>query len=114
MSIYSEETDPNENVKTSKQEIIDSINEIIEVYGNFTVANVEAESSPFLDTKGKLSHLAEEFMVGNCVVYVYDPSNHSSDEIDQYDEFYEEFEESQLEYILELAEKWVEICSEED
>lgn len=96
-----------------KEVIISKINEIIREYGSFTVADVEAESSPFLDVKGKLSHLAEEFMAGTCVIYVYDPSSHSSDEIDQYDEFYEEFSEKQLDYILELAEKWVEQNAEE-
>lgn len=89
-----------------RQAIISEINEIISEYGTFTVADVEAESSPFLDTKGKLTHLAEEFMEGSCVVYVYDPTSHSSEEIDTYDEFYEEFSEEQLKYILELAQKW--------
>jgi hypothetical protein len=114
MGIYSEQTDPNENVPTTKDEIIEKINRIIKEYGNFTVADVEAESSPILESKGKLSHLAEEFMEGNCIVFVYDPTSHSSDEIDKYDEFYEEFEENQLEYILELAEKWEEQNVEED
>lgn len=92
----------------SKQTIISEINEIIREYGTFSVADVEAESSPFLETKGKLTHLAEEFMDGTCVVCVYDPTSYSSDEIDSYDEFYEEFSEEQLEYILELAQKWAE------
>jgi hypothetical protein len=92
----------------NKQYIIAQINDIIREYGTFTVADVEAESSPYLDTKGKLSHLAEEFMDGTCVVYVYDPTSHSSDEVDSYDEFYEEFSKEQLEYILELAKMWVE------
>lgn len=91
-----------------KQTTISEINEIIREYGSFTVADVEAESSLFLDIKGKLSHLAEEFMDGTCVVYVYDPTSHSSDEIDSYDEFYEEFSEEQLKYLLELAQKWAE------
>lgn len=92
--------------KDKKQIIISEINEIIRDYGSFTVADVWADSSPFLETKGKLSHLAEHFMDGSCVVYVYDPTSPSSDEIDTYDEFYEEFSEEQLEYILELAQKW--------
>lgn len=114
MAIYSENQDPNEVEKTTKDLTIEKINEIIKEYGNFTIADVEADHSPHLDTKGKLSHLAEEFMKGNCVVYVYDPTSHSSDEIDKYDEFYEEFDEDQLEYILELAERWEEQSNEED
>lgn len=96
-----------------KKNIIKKINAIINEFGSFTVANVEAESSPILKAKGKLTHLAEEFMEGNCVVFTYDPSSYSSDEIDKYDEFYEEFEKDQLEYILELAERWKEIQLEE-
>lgn len=91
-----------------KKNIIKEINSIIKEHGSFTVANVEAESSPFLETKGKLSHLIEEFMEGACVVYVYDSSRYSSDEIDVYDEFYEMVSKNQLEYILELAEQWKE------
>ena len=92
----------------SKSKIIQEINKIIALHGKFTVADVDAESSPILDCKGKLSHLAEEFLEGQCVVYVYDPSSHSSDEIDTYDEFYERFDKDQLEYILDLACTWSE------
>ena len=114
MAIYSEDQDPNEKVKTSKEITIDKINEIIKEYGTFTIADVNADHSPFIESKGKLTHLAEEFMDGTCVVVVYDPTSHSSDEIDKYDEFYVDVEESQLEYILELAEKWVEINAEDE
>ena len=113
MAIYSETLDPNEKVKTIKEITIDNINEIIKEYGTFSIAEVEADHSPFIESKGSLTHLAEEFMNGTCVVFVYDPTSHSSDEIDKYDEFYENFDETQLEYILELAEKWVEINAEE-
>jgi hypothetical protein len=40
------------------------------------------------------------------VLFFYDPTSYTSDEIDQFDEFYEEFEKSQLVLILELAERW--------
>jgi hypothetical protein len=99
-------------MKTTIEVIIDKINSIIKEYGEFTVADVYADHSPSLNSKGRLTHLAETFRDGDCTVFVYDPSDYSSDEIDQYDEFYEEFEASQLEYILELAEKWVEINEE--
>jgi hypothetical protein len=35
--------------------------------------------------------------------FTYDPTSYTSDEIDQFDEFYEEFEKSQLVLILGLA-----------
>lgn len=113
MLIHSETQDPNEKVKTSKEVTIDKINEIIKEYGIFTITDVEADHSPFIESKGRLTHLAEEFMNGTCVVFIYDPTSHSSYEIDKYDEFYENFDETQLEYILELAEKWVEINAED-
>lgn len=114
MAIYSEETDPNNIVKSTKDILIDDINKIIKRVGNFTICDVEADHSPILDVKGKLSHLGEEFEEGQCVIYVYDPTSHSSDEIDKYDEFYEEFEESQLEWILELAEIYEEKVADEE
>lgn len=89
--------------------IIDRINSIIQDFGSFTIGEVEADCSPFLNTKGKLSHLAEEFKVDMSTIHVYDPTSSSSDSIDEYEAFYEEFELSQLEYILMLAEKWAEI-----
>lgn len=111
MAIYSEDQDPNEVVKSSKDLIIEKIKEILKEYGSFTIADVEADHSPSLETKGKLVHLGEEFEHGNAIIYVYDPTSHSSDEIDKYDAFYSEFKEEQLEYILELAEKWVEMST---
>ena len=115
MAIYTEETDPNESAgleTTDKQFIIDEINEIIKDYGSFTIADVEAESSPIAYSKGKLTHLMEEFRECGGTIYVYDPTSYSSDEIDEYDEFYEELEDTQLEYILELAQRWAEINEE--
>ena len=104
MAIYSEEIDPNEIEKCRKDILIGEINSIIKECGNFSISDVEADHSPILETKGKLTHLGEEFEVGQCVVYVYDPTSYNSDEVDKYDEFYHNFEESQLEWILEMAE----------
>lgn len=92
-----------------KNTVINKINNICENYGDFTIYEVEADHSPYVPAKGKLTHLMEEFREGGGTVRAYDPSSYSSDEIDEYDEFYEELELSQLEYILELAEKWAEI-----
>lgn len=116
MAIYNEDQDPNEVVKSAKElhkeSVIDDINGIISEFGSFTVADVQADHSPILSSKGRLTTLVEEFYADDTMVYVYDPSSHCSDEIDSYNEHYENIDIEQLEYILELAQKWVEINEE--
>ena len=112
MAIYTEETDPNEKVISERELTIDAINDLIQEHGEFTIADVDADHSPYVESKGKLTHLMEEFREGGGTVRVYDPTSYSSDEIDEYDEFYEELEDEQLEYILELAQRWAEINEE--
>jgi hypothetical protein len=111
MAIYTEELDGNINAGagySNKELIIDEINQIVEEFGEFTIADVEAEHSPYVETKGRLTHLMEEFREGGGTVRVYDPTSYSSDEIDEYDEFYEALDKNQLNYIWELAEQWAE------
>ena len=87
------------------EKIIEQIISLInENDGSFTTAEVFADHSPHFASKGKLTHLIEEFYDDGAKVFVYDPSSYCSDEIDSYAICYEEIEESQLEYILELAE----------
>lgn len=115
MAIYTEEIDPNEKAGldlTEKELTIDAINVLIKEYGEFTIADVYADHSPYVPTKGRLTHLMEEFRQGGGTVRVYDPTSYSSDEIDEYDEFYEALEDTQLQYILELAQEWAEINGE--
>lgn len=113
MEIYNENIDPNTISKPEeekqREQLIGKINFIVEHFGEFSVADVKADHSPYVPTKGKLTHLMEEFREDGGTVRVYDPTSYSSDEIDEYDEFYEELEKSQLEYILELAEQWAEL-----
>lgn len=97
-----------EDEDEQKQRIIDKINAIIEKYDDFTTADVEADSSPFLESEGKLCYLMEEFTIDGGRVYVYDPSSYTSEEIDKYDADYHDLSLSQVEYVLELAEKWAE------
>jgi len=89
------------------------IQAIIQKNGSFTVADVEADHSPYFPSKGRLSHLVEEFDEDGVKVFVYDPQSHSSDEIDSYYATYEEISDDQIEYILELAQKWQEQSEEE-
>lgn len=91
-----------------KLELIIQISDIIKEYGSFSTMEVEAEYSPSLPSRGNIIFLAEEFMEETCVVYVYNSASVSLDEIDVYNETYEEFSEEQLEYILELSHKWKE------
>lgn len=117
MAIYTEETNPNEKAGldlTEKEFTIDEINDIIKEYGEFTIADVDADHSPYVESKGRLVHLMEEFREGGGTVRVYDPRSYSSDEIDEYDEFYDELEDTQLEYILELAQRWAEMHEVKD
>ena len=81
MGIYSEETDPNENVPTTKDEIIEKINSIIKEYGSFTVADVEAvvaveEAERQEEVSGMtapcLSSLLKPHCVGTLVVIHHD------------------------------------------
>jgi hypothetical protein len=96
----------------TKQENIDRINDIVSNHGSFSVSDVEADSSPFLEVSGKLVCLMEDFETDGGVVRVYDPSSHSCDEIDEYFENYSEVSDSQIELILELAERWAETNEE--
>lgn len=95
---------PSTLIKDMKKKI-DKTLAIIAEFGEFTVAEVEADHSPSFPSKGRLTHLVETFRTDGCEVFVYDPKSFSSDEIDQYDIAYEEIEEEQMDYILELAEK---------
>lgn len=44
-----------------KQYLIDEIKYILENWGDFGTREVEAESSPYVDSRGNLVHLAERF-----------------------------------------------------
>jgi len=112
MAIYNEEIDQNDIIKSTeelyKENIIKEIKEIINEFGSFTVSEISADHSPIIEAKGRLSHLVEEFNENDCIVYIYDPSTYNSDELDSYNENYDELEITQLEYILELSNRWIE------
>ena len=116
MAIYSEDEDPNTIEKSEeayhKECTIAEIIKNIEATSEFTVADIEADHSPYLETKGRLTYLAEEFRADGCLIKVYDPNYHNSDEIDSYDEDYEALEISQLELINKYSFEWVEYMNE--
>ena len=114
MAIYSEEEDPNVDryhlspEDEKKEDVINDINDIIKEFGGFSTYDVEADHSPYANSMGRLVALMEEFDVDEGRVYVYDPTSHSGEELDKYDECYWELDLSQLEWILELAQNWAE------
>lgn len=83
-----------------KRTIIKNIKRIIDNYGSFSVAEVEGESSPLINSMGKDSHvLAERFGSSvTGVTYVHET------EIDENEYEYEELSKDTLEEILTLAE----------
>lgn len=90
---------------------IEKIKAIIQEYGSFTTAEVEAESSPFYGSLGKFLGLIENFGAEHCEVVVYKSGD--SEELDMFQVPYEDFlEKETLEEILELCERWKEICNE--
>jgi uncharacterized protein (DUF952 family) len=89
----------------SKKEAISKIKEIIKEYGTFTCADVEATSSPVINSLGKDTHqLAERFYEHKieAVLYVHEQET-DTDFIP-----YEELKNFTLLEILSLAETWKE------
>jgi len=86
-----------------KRTIIKRIKTIIENYGSFDVAEVQADCSPCVTAPGNHTHLAEGFNLNGVTVNVYAPNGFSGDPIDDYELNYEELSKDILEEILFLA-----------
>ena len=111
MAIYTEEIDGNLIDNSEKRELINEIKEIITNYGTFGTGEVQADHSPEVpNQKGNLTHLIEKFNLDSVEVEVYGNWENS---IDNYTLTYKELDVETLEYILELAQNWEEINSEE-
>lgn len=87
----------------TKELIIESIKAIIAEYGSFTTADVEATSSPVINSMSKDCHeLGERFDMNgvNTIIYVHETESGGG--------FvnYEELDENTLEEILLLAQDW--------
>lgn len=89
-----------------KQQVIDRINNLIELNGPFTTADVMATSSPVIRSGKKTCTLAERFHRNSCegVDYVHETETGSDD----YE--YEDLDLDVLHEILFLAEDWDTIC----
>lgn len=112
MAIYThEEQDGNLIDNSAKKEVIEQIKEIISEYGGFSTGEVQASYSPSVpNQKGNLVHLVEYFNQDDVDVEVYDDEI----EVDSYTLTYEELDQENLEYILELAQAYKEIQEEEN
>jgi predicted nucleic acid-binding OB-fold protein len=90
--------------RTKKEIIISKIKRIIEEFGSFSVADVEHESSPVVNSIGKDSFvLAERFNSSDVdVVHYVHETVVSEDSID-----YEDLPTDTLEDILSIAENYV-------
>lgn len=110
--IYTDqETDGNLIDNSAKKELITEIKEIISEYGGFGTGEVQASYSPSVpNQKGNLVHLVEYFNQDDVDVEVYDDEI----EVDSYTLTYEELDQENLEYILELAQAYKEIQEEEN
>jgi hypothetical protein len=89
-----------------KANIIKKIKTIIENYGGFTTADVEATSSPVIKTLGKdTCMLAERFELHKIEAVIYVHENETSSDYIKY----EDLKTDVLNEILELAEQHKEL-----
>jgi hypothetical protein len=93
-----------------KENLISKIKEIIEEYGSFNITEVYAEPV-YVDSNGNLAHCIEDIRTDTVFIVVY---NNSSMEVDTYDLLYEKLKTDTLEKILDLCEKWKEICEKQE
>jgi hypothetical protein len=90
-----------------KQEVIEKIQAVLVNWGEFSIGEVDGEDvSPCVASHGNLVDLAEHFNNTGVSVFVYNPSSHSSDPIDDYDLDYDDLELDVLEEILMIAERY--------
>lgn len=90
-----------------KTEIIKRITDIIKNFGCFSVGELEHETNGVVVGElGKFVGVAEFFNEDHADVNVYEPSSFSSDEIDSYEERYEDLSEEVLQEILLICEHW--------
>lgn len=86
-----------------KRTIIKEIKKIIQDWGGFSTADVEANSSPVIATLGKDTHqLAERFDLHKVTVITYVHENETDTDYVKY----EDLDKDVLEEILNLAQDW--------
>jgi hypothetical protein len=93
-----------------KKEIIKLIKDIIENNGSFNVCELEA-SGVVVGELGKFVGIAESFNKDHTEINVYESSSFSSDEVDSYEEQYEDLSEDVLNEIHFICEQWEAECT---
>ena len=94
-----------------KKTIIKKIQEIIREHGDFTTADVLAESSPCVASLGGSNQLAEEFTFDKVKVITYDKRD---DEVDENNISYYDLTKDIIEQIYILAENWEVMCLQDE
>jgi len=94
-----------------KRTIIKKIKAIIKEFGDFTTADVSAESSPSVASLGGTNQLAESFNYDKAEIVTYDRND---EEIDSDNILYEDLKKDVLEEILALAEDWEVTCLQDE
>lgn len=87
-----------------KTEIISKIKAIISDYGSFTTADVQADSSPCVNSMKGASQLAESFYQDKVEAVTYELQH--DNEVGTTHIAYEDLDVDTLEHILRLAEDW--------
>jgi hypothetical protein len=97
----------NDNGNTEKEIVISKIQDILVQWGEFGIGEVDGEDvSPCVSSHGNFTDLAEHFNNTGVSVFVYNPSSHSSDPIDDYNLEYDELELDVLQEILLITERY--------
>ena len=95
-----------------KSELINRITNIVKEYGGFSVGEIEEETGGVVVSElGKFVGIAEYFNEDYSDIKIYDPTSFSSDEVDSFEMKYEEMDESILQLILPICEKWEGECN---
>lgn len=86
---------------------IEKIKSILNDFGCFSIGELEHDTNGIcVGELGKFVGLAEYFTQDYVEVNVYEPSSMSSDEVDSYEEQYENLSEEVLNEILFVCEQW--------
>jgi hypothetical protein len=93
-----------------KKEIIKLIKDIIENNGSFNVCELD-DSGVVVGELGKFVGIAESFNKDYVEINVYEPSSFSSDEVDSYEEQYENLSEDVLNEIHFICKQWEAECN---
>ena len=95
-----------------KLKLIDRITDIIKLNGGFSVGEFDDDTNGVVVSElGKFVGIAEYFNEDYSDIKIYDPSSFSSDEVDSFEMKYEEMDESILQLILPICEKWEGECN---